>query len=90
MTIHELTEKMKSDASKLNELHRKLLEPARAAANQMKDAGMHRGADPLLAVIFKIDAVNEGMRQTLIEYPAMSLEALFSILPKGGSECGPS
>jgi hypothetical protein len=42
----------------------RLIPLARGAANQMKDAGMHRGADPLLAVLFEIDAVEEELKTT--------------------------
>jgi hypothetical protein len=37
----------------------KLLPLARAAANQMKDAHLDRGADPILSLLFEIDALEE-------------------------------
>ena len=38
-----------------------IIAPARAAANQMLDAGMKRGADPLVAALFKYDAIHSTM-----------------------------
>jgi hypothetical protein len=55
---------------------RKLVEPARAAANQMKDAGMHRGADPVLAVLFEIDASLEEQAKIIAEDPTILIEML--------------
>lgn len=40
-----------------------LLQPARAAANQMKDAGMHKGSDPLFAALFEYDSIQDDMKK---------------------------
>lgn len=55
--------------AKMRELSRKnafalqkLVEPARAAANAMKDAGLNRTADPLLQALFELDAVVAEMK----------------------------
>lgn len=54
-----------------------LIAPARAAANQMKDAGMSRGADPLMEVLFKIDALDQEMRDLATSDPKMFIATLF-------------
>ena len=42
-----------------------LIPLVRAAANQMKDAGMHRGADPLMETLFKLDAIDAEVQSQI-------------------------
>lgn len=56
---------MKLRGLRMNVLER-LIAPARAAANACKDAKMDRTADPLLQIIFEIDALDSEV-ETLIK-----------------------
>lgn len=54
----------------------KLVQPARAAANQMKDAKMDRGADPVLEVLFELDSVEQEMVSLVNSDPTALVNAL--------------
>ena len=75
-----MKEKLKELTSKKHGLVAKLVEPARAAANQMKDAGMHKGADPLLTLLFEIDACDQELMEAFWSNPTESIEALISLM----------
>lgn len=60
----------------------KLVEPARAAANQMKDAKMAAGAEPLLIVLFEIDSLTEELTKIYTSNPHQALAALFGLLKR--------
>lgn len=60
-----LYEQVQRLANKRTALCNRLIAPARAAANQMKDAGMHRGADELLSILFEMDAVEAELKKLL-------------------------
>jgi len=53
-----------------------LVAPARAAANQMKDAGMAMGAGPLLEILFQIDAADQELKDLIGSHPLEAVEAL--------------
>lgn len=59
-----------------------LIAPARAAANQMKDAGMKSGADPLCAVLFEIDSVDAELKGIFEEDPRASIEAFIELISR--------
>ena len=61
----------------------KIIEPARAAANAMTDAGMTRSAEPLLAALFEIDAIQDEATQLVQENPTEAIEALIAIMSGG-------
>lgn len=83
-----MTETMK----KLMELKRREIEaltaivaPARAAANQMMDAGMKSGAAPLQEALFKYDAVKQEINDFVASDPRnILLEMLEQIEKQGG------
>ena len=83
METPSIEAKLSRYPNQLHALHQKLLPLARAAANQMKDAGMHRGADPLLAVLFEIDALESEMAEIIRGHPEAFLEALLRTIPGG-------
>lgn len=83
METPDVEAKLRTYPNRLHTLHEKLLPLARAAANQMKDAGMHRGSDPLLAVLFEIDALESEMAEIIREHPCEFLEALRRTIPGG-------
>lgn len=56
--MSETLDKMRDLTRRRNALLGQLLEPARAALNAMKDAGMHHSADPLAEVLFQFDALD--------------------------------
>lgn len=56
MTKQEISDKMITYLQQEGQLLRAMVEPARAAANQMKDAGMHMGSQALLQALFEYDA----------------------------------
>ena len=55
-------------------LYRALMPVARAAANQMADAGMRMGAGPLQEALFRIDALEDEI-VTIITSEGISEEA---------------
>ena len=83
--MHEMRKKITDLAEKKRQLESKLVAPARAAANQMKDAGMNLGADPLLQILFEIDAVEQEMQSLFKNEPDAAMEALLEML-RGGRE----
>ena len=52
---------------------------ARAAANQMADAGMHRGADPLMETLFKLDGIDAEVQALAMSDPRAFLEIVAKI-----------
>jgi hypothetical protein len=52
---------------------------ARAAANQMADAGMHRGADPLMETLFKLDGIDAEVQALAMSDPHGFLEVVAKI-----------
>lgn len=56
--MSDTLEKMKDLTMRKNVLMVQLVEPARAALNAMKDAGMKHSADPLAEVLFQLDALD--------------------------------
>ncbi len=80
-----MKEKIMALMRKKHDLETKLVVPARAAANQMKDAGMARGADPLLEILFQLDAVDAEMTAFITgSNPAEFAEVLIGMM--GGGE----
>ena len=57
-----------------------MVAPARAAANQMKDAGMDAGAAPLLEVLFQYDAIEAEAHDLMKSDPEASFLALIELL----------
>jgi hypothetical protein len=53
-----------------------LVAPARAAANQMKDAGMKLGSDPLFEILFQLDALDQEMMELLKKDPETLIEMI--------------
>lgn len=64
-----MKEKVLALLNKRQGLLQQLEGPTRAAANQMKDAGMHKGADPLLEILFQIEATDQETKKILNNSP---------------------
>ena len=79
-----MIEEIKKLVGKRQALLGKLVEPVRAAANQMKDAGMARGADPLLELIFQLDAVDAELQELYKRDPAEAMGALLDLITGEG------
>lgn len=75
-----MKEKLLILANRKNALHAQLIAPARAAANQMKDAGMTRGAEPLLEILFQIDAIEDEVKALFAADPKASVEAIIQLM----------
>ncbi len=78
-----MKEKLMALTRKKQALESKLVAPARAAANQMKDAGMGMGADPLLQVLFEIDACDAELKDLLSGDPEEVVTAMLELLGGG-------
>jgi hypothetical protein len=52
---------------------------ARAAANQMADAAMHRGADPLMQRLFELDAIDTDIQALGMSDPDAFLQVVLKI-----------
>jgi hypothetical protein len=63
MTHDEITQRVRELTTAHQAALQELVEPARAAANAMKDAHLDRSADPLLEALFKLDALTAEMRE---------------------------
>jgi hypothetical protein len=57
-----------------------LIPLARAAANQMADAGMHRGADPLMETLFKLDGIDAEVQALAMSDPHGFLDVVTKIV----------
>ena len=75
-----MREKLLDLARKKRELESKLVAPARAAANQMKDAGMVRGSEPLFELIFQIDAIDQEVHDVFRGNPEQAVEAMIDMM----------
>ena len=75
-----MKEKIIQLTGKKQALLAKLVEPARAAANQMKDAGMSRGADPLLEILFQVDACEQEIMELFSSEPKAAMAAVFDLM----------
>jgi hypothetical protein len=71
-----------TELSRLSRIRERALEaliaPARAAANQMKDAGMANGADALNAALFRLDATDGELKTLTDANPKQLVEALIA------------
>jgi hypothetical protein len=77
-TMRKMQEILRRRDAALNEL----VNPARAAVNQMRDAGMARGAGPLEEALFRYDAVEAELKAVVEEDPQKFINALLeSIVP---------
>lgn len=74
--------KFKEYAAKKRELLLKMVDPAKAAVNQMKDAGMIRGSDPLAQILFELDAADEEIKNIFSNDPLAFLEIVDMVFPK--------
>jgi len=83
MTPNEMAEKLKAMSIRHVALALELTVPARAAANQMKDAGMAAGAAPLNEIIFQIDALEQERHNLLDSDPMTGMEALMILIETG-------
>lgn len=63
-----------------NKLLRELVEPARAAANAMLDAGMKRTGDLVAQKIFEIDATAAEIKSLIENNPVAAAEAAILLL----------
>jgi hypothetical protein len=83
----ETTKKIREIVWRQSNTTRKLIEPARAAAAQMKDAGMIEGSRPLFEVLFELDAINQELDTAIKDAgPERGIEALLELLERGGRE----
>lgn len=84
----ELGKKIISIQTKRIALLDKMVIPTRAAAAQMKDAGMINGAEPLLELLFQIDALDQERDNSILaadtEEALNTMTALFQLM--GGRE----
>jgi len=80
MTAKEIEEKIREFSSKRVQLALSLVTPAKAAATQMRDAGMTLGADSLMSILFHIDALDSEVRSIIESDPLESIDALISIM----------
>lgn len=60
--MSEIVNRMTELAYKRYQAIFSLVAPARAAVNQMKDAGMTRGAEPLAQALFEFDAAEQEFK----------------------------
>ena len=60
-----------------------LVAPARAALNQMQDAGMKRGAEPLAEALFQLDAVDSEMKSVIEADPVAFIDSLKEMMSGG-------
>lgn len=60
----------------------RLVAPARAACNAMKDANMQRSADPLAQVLFELEGLEEERKALVEADPKGFVEALIEGLSK--------
>lgn len=75
-----MKEKLVELTKKRHALLVKLVEPARAAANQMKDAGMSRGADPLLEILFQVNAIDQEVQDLFAQDPMAAIDVISRLM----------
>lgn len=80
----ELLDKIREIGTRKRFAVEALVAPARAAANQMKDAGMKAGADALNAALFQIDATEDELNALIRKDPAAAMRSLFSSIKGKG------
>jgi hypothetical protein len=78
-----LSKQMRALSAKRFSALEKLVAPARAAANQMKDAGMMQGAAPLAEALFKLDAAGQEMSDLIEADPRAALNAIIEGMSNG-------
>lgn len=80
MEQDQIIEKLRDFNVRRSLLKDKLVPVARAAANQMVDAGMKAGSAPLLEVLFEIDAVEAEVSNLFGEDPKAIVDAIKALL----------
>lgn len=78
--MNETTKQLTDIIRKKHALTENLVGPARAAVNQMIDAGMKRGADPLAAVLFEIDSLDQQLKDVMNADPEKATLAILEML----------
>ena len=80
MPNEQMREKLMSLTGQRAAILDALVPLARAAANQMADAGMHRGADPLMETLFKLDGIDAEVQALAMSDPHGFLDVVTKIV----------